>query len=524
MEGPQHTPLIWRRPSVPYPIVVLALALTCVSAQPQADYEETVRRADALVRAGDFFEAVRVYERAARIAYNSKLATDTRALDEKLAAARKARDEKAKSAAPAPASPAPAAKASFVELTTRLADGPRIVSSRNVPSDQRFGPLDTQSRWNVTNPYLPVDRYFLSKMYTMTCAPDGSLYLGAEGVVSAADTGWPPTTNRGWYADNGRGIWRVMPDGAVTTFSVRPRGNQPGAFHDTAKCNAPIADAGVAPEHWGGMAIDPAGNIVVSDFELHLILRFRPDGMVEHVAGGGADACAYDRWKTLQKPGYLDGPGGQALFNGPRGLAFDRDGNLLVADSGNCALRRIDRNRNVTTVHKGCASDPAHPADESSRITYDRVALDRDGNPVIGGNRILLGMEIYGNIFRFLPDGRAEQLLAARRLRPNSPRQELGLLMDLTYPPGGALLLSDGFQEGSRLYEVRNGLLFNVAGLGGDDTLESDVDGPAAKARIRQPGAICASADGTLFVLPRNRGRALRKIDARSRMVNTWVY
>jgi hypothetical protein len=354
----------------------------------------------------------------------------------------------------------------------------------------------------------------------MACAPDGTLYVAAEGVASAGETGWPPTTNRGWYADNGTGIWRVAPDGAVTAFSLRPRGNQPGADHQTAKCNAPIAAAGVEPRNWGGMAIDPAGNIVVSDFELHLILRFTPEGMVERVAGGGADACTYDRWKTLQKSGYADGPGDQALFDSPQGLAFDREGNLLVADTGNCALRRIDRNRNVSTVHKGCASDPANPGNEATRIAYARVALDRDGNPVVGGNRIILGTEIYGNIFRFLPDGRVEQLLAARRLRPKTPRQELGLLMDFIFLPGGALVLSDGFEEGSRLYEVRNGLLFNFAGLGE----LGDADGPAAKALIGKPGELCASADGTVFVLPRDRGRALRKIDPRNRMVSTWVY
>ncbi len=81
-------------------LVALAFAVHLDVAAAQAgtgtkalqDYEDTVRRADALVAAGNAFEAVRLYESAARIAYNNKLATDAAALNAKLAAARSARD------------------------------------------------------------------------------------------------------------------------------------------------------------------------------------------------------------------------------------------------------------------------------------------------------------------------------------------------------------------------------------------------------------------------------------------------
>lgn len=58
------------------------------------EYEETIRKGDALCKTGDYFEAVRVYEQAWRIAYNNKLPTEAAALEERLAKARKARDEK----------------------------------------------------------------------------------------------------------------------------------------------------------------------------------------------------------------------------------------------------------------------------------------------------------------------------------------------------------------------------------------------------------------------------------------------
>ncbi len=84
-------------------------AQTSGAAQALQEYELTVRQADALVAGGDAFEAVRLYERAGRIAYNSKLTIDTAALNAKLGAARSARDRKPAAAAPATAPTATAA-------------------------------------------------------------------------------------------------------------------------------------------------------------------------------------------------------------------------------------------------------------------------------------------------------------------------------------------------------------------------------------------------------------------------------
>jgi len=51
--------------------------------------------------------------------------------------------------------------------------------------------------------------------------------------------------------------------------------------------------------------------------------------------------------------GFVDGPGPGARFNGPAGLAVDAAGNLLVADSGNHAIRMISPEGQVVTVVGG---------------------------------------------------------------------------------------------------------------------------------------------------------------------------
>jgi len=53
------------------------------------------------------------------------------------------------------------------------------------------------------------------------------------------------------------------------------------------------------------------------------------------------------------KPGLVDGPARQARFCGPAGIAVARDGSLLVGDTGNHRIRRIARNGTVSTFAGG---------------------------------------------------------------------------------------------------------------------------------------------------------------------------
>jgi len=484
-------------------------------------YDDAVREGDAYAEVGNHFDAVLSYERARRIAYNSTLATDSTALDQKLAHARGARDGTLPSGNAYASGGGTGAGPEFLELTTLLDPKPRVITGRDVPhgNEQHYGPHGPDSRWIVSNPYLPLDRQFLPYIYGMACATDGTLYLAAESVVPATETKRQPRSNRDWYADNGMGIWKVARDGKVTAFGVRPYGNQPGWRNETAKCDAEVRNAGIQVEHLGGMAVDSHGDVVFSDQELNLILKMRRDGRVEHVAGGGAQACAYDRYKTLQQSGYLDGPAKQALFNTPRGLAFDQTGNLYVVDAGNCALRKIDTSGNVTTVGKRTCRY------ERELIGYQYVAIDRDGVPIVAGAAVQIGVEIFAGVYRYHSDGTIEQLLAGRQIAPRTRKQYVGLLTGMGLLPDGTLLISDGdeMSDGNRLLQVRDGGVSGFLGGRSDDPYP-EIDGPADKVRFFAPAQMCASGDGTLFILPEHSLQPLRKFDPATKAVSTWIY
>lgn len=83
--------------------------------------------------------------------------------------------------------------------------------------------------------------------------------------------------------------------------------------------------------HLAGLVIDKSDNLYVSDGPY--IRKITPDGMVSTLAGGGKSRS------TTGQPGYQDGPGNEAQFTDPTGLAFDSKGDLYVADG--VSIRKI---------------------------------------------------------------------------------------------------------------------------------------------------------------------------------------
>jgi hypothetical protein len=71
------------------------------------------------------------------------------------------------------------------------------------------------------------------------------------------------------------------------------------------------------------------GTLYVTDVGTHTVRAVRPDGLVYTVAGLGT-------------AGFADGDENQAMFNAPSGITVDLDGSLIVADSLNHRIRRIN--------------------------------------------------------------------------------------------------------------------------------------------------------------------------------------
>jgi hypothetical protein len=86
-----------------------------------------------------------------------------------------------------------------------------------------------------------------------------------------------------------------------------------------------------------GVAVDRAGTLFVSDAgEAHAIRRVDPAGRVSLFCGG--------------REGFDDGDAASATFRTPSGIAMLRDGRLVVADTGNNAIRLVGQDGHVTTL------------------------------------------------------------------------------------------------------------------------------------------------------------------------------
>lgn len=120
-----------------------------------------------------------------------------------------------------------------------------------------------------------------------------------------------------------------------------------------------------------GIATASDGTIYVADAgSAQRIRRIAPDGTVVTIAGG--------------EPGYRDGPGPDARFDTPSGLALDHEGGILVADTGNHVIRRIGPDGMVTTVAgDGTAGLLDGPARQARFRGPTGVAVDAAGRIIV---------------------------------------------------------------------------------------------------------------------------------------------
>src|SRR5207247_5974016 len=120
------------------------------------------------------------------------------------------------------------------------------------------------------------------------------------------------------------------------------------------------------------IVIAPNGAIYVADAGNHSMRRITQTGgqfAVDTVAGNGV-------------PGFADGAAENARFNTPTALTLSLDGNFLfVADTNNGRVRRIDLvNRQVSTVAGGGEGDVVDgPGGEAIFFQPIGLALDFDG-------------------------------------------------------------------------------------------------------------------------------------------------
>jgi sugar lactone lactonase YvrE len=130
----------------------------------------------------------------------------------------------------------------------------------------------------------------------------------------------------------------------------------------------------------GGFEVDHDESIVVAEYD-NWIRFIDPNGIVSTIAGSGDEGYAGD-----------GGPARAALLRHPHDLALRADREVIVADSHNGALRRIDPAGTITTLARGFAAP---------------VAVKGGA-----GNSLFVADGGQNAVFRIAPDGQSRRRVA----------------------------------------------------------------------------------------------------------------
>jgi len=228
--------------------------------------------------------------------------------------------------------------------------------------------------------------------------------------------------------DTGNHAIRIMDDEFVITIA----GNGTAGFSDGREGEAQFNNPRSA-------VMCPSGYIYVADTLNHIIRRIDSDGNVSVFAG------------MAEEHGFADGSLTEARFFEPSGLCIDDAGVLYIADSANHAIRKVE-NGTVTTIagipgdvnrlsgyHAG---DYIDGNNENARFNFPRdVALMPDGNLLVADSlNHAVRMITPENTYTIAGNGTAGQFYAsAENLKLTRPE---GI-----YTDGEALYISDSFNN-----------------------------------------------------------------------------
>jgi sugar lactone lactonase YvrE len=223
-------------------------------------------------------------------------------------------------------------------------------------------------------------------------------------------------------------------------------------------------DYGPAIEAWldtpGGVVVASTGDVYVADTNNHLIRRIGAlNNNIEPVAGNHDAGSGFSGDHGAATAAQLDTP---------NGVAIAPDGDLVIADSHNNRIRRVDRPTGVIMTIAGSGES----------------GYDGDGRPA---------------------------LMSAL----NTPSA-------VAVASNGDIYIADTLNYRVRMLDAKTGLIFTVAGNGEPgETMEVGDGGPALNATLNLPSDVAIDPiSGDLYIADMHHNR-VRRVDAQTHVIST---
>ncbi len=230
-------------------------------------------------------------------------------------------------------------------------------------------------------------------------------------------------------------------------------------------------------------------------------------GIIETLAGNGEPEYAGDGGSAVR-----------AALNEPKGTAIDAHGHVLIADSENHVIRRIDRETGIISTVAGMAGGMRDPA--PGRQDTDALPLTEDDPFSDAGQaatqKYRQQADVSGTV-RYLINGEAAR---KRFSGDGGPAIEacLNFPTAVAVDRQGHLYIADTMNHRVRRVEAGTATIATIAGTGqpryGGD------GGPAATAALNEPTALAVSNAGILYVADQSNNR-VRAIDLETGSIRT---
>ena len=222
-------------------------------------------------------------------------------------------------------------------------------------------------------------------------------------------------------------------------------------------------DYGPAIEAWldtpGGIALGPGGDVYIADSNNNVVRRVNAKLEIEPIAGN------HDLG-----PGFSgdNGPAIVAQLDTPDGVCIAPDNDIVIADSHNDRIRRVDRPTQIITTIAG-SGENGYDGDEKNATD---AAL-------------------------------------------NTPSA-------VACAPNGDIYIADTLNYRVRMIDAKTGLIRTIAGDGeAGDALNVGDGGPATKAHLNMPSDVAIDrSNGDIYIADMHHNR-IRKVNARTHIITT---